>query len=286
MQAINAMRQDTSFEGIERAARHALMVGQGHLAKIRDWVKRPAHGLDVLELGPGPDFGSTLVMAAHGARIAVADRWPPAWDPAYHRPVYARLAELLEEQAPAADVTPLHQLVTANAHSADVVTIYADAETLAGAAAESFDLVISNAVYEHISDVRQATQRVFDVLRPGGISVQQVDLRDHRDFSRPLEYLLMTATEEAAWLAETAYHSGSPRRQSDYVRAFDAVGFEMLSDWVDAVADPTYLADFVPRLRAYDGARFQNADISAFEQLGTCLVHRKPDRLAAQGARR
>lgn len=276
MEAVNAIKQDCSPEGIEAAARHALMVGKGHLQKVRDWVKKPSQGLDVLELGPGPDFGSTLTLAAMGARIAVADRWLPVWDREYHGALYRRLAELIAEQLPEADVTPILKLVEADAHLPEVVTTYPDAETLAGAPDQSFDLVISNAVYEHIVDVVAATQRVFDVLRPGALSVQQVDLRDHRNFDAPLEYLLMTPQEEEAWLRETEHHQGCQRRRAEYEAAFDRAGFQILSAWIDTRAQPDYMAGFLPRLRAYEGARFQHADPSELEDLGICYVHRRP----------
>lgn len=276
MEAINAIKQDCSPEAIEAAARHGLMVGKDHLQKIADWVKRSPRGLDVLELGPGPDFGSTLTMAAMGARIAVADRWLPSWDREYHAAVYRRLAALITEQLPGADVTPIQRLVEANAHLPEVVRTFPDAETLTEAPDQGFDLIISNAVYEHIVDVVAATQRVFDVLRPGGLSVQQVDLRDHRNFDEPLEYLLMTPQQELAWLRETHHHQGCQRRRADYEAAFDRAGFEILSAWIDTRAEPDYLAGFLPRLRACEGARFQYAPPSELEDLGICFVHRKP----------
>lgn len=276
MEAINAIKQDCSADAIEAAARHGLMVGKGHLAKIADWMKRPPHGLDVLELGPGPDFGSTLTLAAAGARIAVADRWLPVWDPDYHGPLYRRLADLIMAELPGSDVGPILALVEANAHLRDVVRTFPDAETLAGAPDAGFDLVISNAVFEHIVDVGAAAQRIFDVLRPGGFSVQQVDLRDHRNFDEPLEYLLMTRDEEAAWLIETEHHQGCQRRRADYEHAFAQAGFERLSAWVDTRAAPDYMARFLPRLRAVEGARYQHAQPEELEDLGICYVHRRP----------
>jgi SAM-dependent methyltransferase len=276
MEAVNAIKQDCRPEAIEAAARHALMVGKGHLAKVSGWLKRPPAGLDVLELGPGPDFGSTLTLAAMGARIAVADRWLPVWDRDYHGAVYRRLAALIAEELPGANVTPILQLVEADAHLAEVVRTYPDAETLEQAPDQAFDLVISNAVYEHIVDVAAASQRVFDVLRPGGYSIQQVDLRDHRNFDAPLDYLLMTPQEEEAWLRETEHHQGCQRRRAEYEAAFDRAGFEMISAWVDTRAEPDYMAQFLPRLRACQGARFQHAAPAELEDLGICYVHRRP----------
>ncbi len=281
MHAINSERQANSPAAIEEAARHAFQIGCSHLDKVSTWMRRPAAGLDVLELGPGPNFGSVLTLAAMGARVAVADRWLPQWDSAYHGPVYARLAELIEAGLPGCDTTPIRALVAAGAHLPGIVTTYPDAELLTGAPADGFDLVLSNAVFEHIVGVESAARCLYAVTRPGGTNVHQIDFRDHRDFSRPLEYLLMTPDQEAAWLRQTDYHCGTQRRAGAYVSAFRSAGFELVRAHVSLTADPAYLADFVPRLRACSGASLQDVDVAELEELSTGYVLRKPEGAAA-----
>jgi len=51
------------------------------------------------------------------------------------------------------------------------------------------DFAFSNAVLEHIKDPAAAIKEIARVLCPGGHTMHRVDLRDHRDFSKPLEFL-------------------------------------------------------------------------------------------------
>ena len=276
MDAVNDIQQDSSPAAIESAAQYAFTMGKSYLQKIKDWPKRSIDGMAILELGPGPEFGAVLTLAAFGAMVAIADRWVPKWQPNFHGPVYTRLAELIEGEFPEADVSKIRELVVVGEHSPDFITIYPDAETLIGAPANTYDLVLSNAVYEHIVDANMASKRVYEVTKPGGWNIHQVDLRDHRDFSRPLEYLLMTKDEETTWLSASEHHQGCQRRRQEYVDAFDAAGFEMLSDYVTVLAEATYMTDFLPKLRGYEGARFQHAGEEEISVLGICFVHRKP----------
>ena len=46
-----------------------------------------------------------------------------------------------------------------------------------------------NAVFEHIEDPEGAIRDISRTLTPGGHTMHRVDLRDHRDFSKPLDFL-------------------------------------------------------------------------------------------------
>lgn len=49
---------------------------------------------------------------------------------------------------------------------------------------ETFDLVISFAVLEHVTDPDAAAAEIARVLKPGGISLHKIITRDHRSFSK------------------------------------------------------------------------------------------------------
>jgi SAM-dependent methyltransferase len=49
---------------------------------------------------------------------------------------------------------------------------------------ETFDLVVSFAVLEHVTDPDAAAAEIARVLKPGGISLHKIITRDHRSFSK------------------------------------------------------------------------------------------------------
>jgi SAM-dependent methyltransferase len=51
------------------------------------------------------------------------------------------------------------------------------------------DFAFSNAVLEHVGDPEGVIREVTRCLSPEGHTMHRVDLRDHRDFSRPLDFL-------------------------------------------------------------------------------------------------
>jgi hypothetical protein len=72
-----------------------------------------------LELGPGINFGSALVLACHGVRPILAGRFLANWDANYHPKFYSALRKTLAEHDPAADLTLLDRLLGQNAYADD-----------------------------------------------------------------------------------------------------------------------------------------------------------------------
>ena len=73
----------------------------------------------VLELGPGINFGSALVLACHGVRPILAGRFLANWDANYHPKFYSALRKTFAEHDPAADLTLLDRLLGQNAYADD-----------------------------------------------------------------------------------------------------------------------------------------------------------------------
>jgi SAM-dependent methyltransferase len=94
----------------------------------------------------------------------------------------------------------------------------------------SMDVVFSLAVLEHVRRPQVVIDNIYRMTRPGGWCLHAIDLRDHRDFDNPLDFLKM---DEPSYLAERP--NGENRwRASDFLDAFSAAGFEIVSaDLVD-----------------------------------------------------
>jgi SAM-dependent methyltransferase len=84
------------------------------------------------------------------------------------------------------------------------------------------DLVFSTSVLEHVAEPRKVVARMFELLRPGGHAWHNIDLRDHSDFGKPLDFLRMAPEQYAAIATENRL------RASDWDRLFAEQGFQCI----------------------------------------------------------
>jgi ubiquinone/menaquinone biosynthesis C-methylase UbiE len=86
------------------------------------------------------------------------------------------------------------------------------------------DVVMSNAFLEHIPDVSRGIREMARITKPGGFSVHNIDLTDHRRYNGergPLDFL--TEAEGESMVA------GSNRlRAHEFAKLFESEGFEVV----------------------------------------------------------
>lgn len=238
---------DWSAEG--RQAIYALQVAFDwyHQLRLRGIDIR---GKTVLELGPGRDFAAQLVLAGAGAQMIVADRFLAPWTPR-HADIYRRVARLLGDGF---DGGPLLRAAEQEGHDGCLVAIDQPAEALTAIADGSVDVVLSNAVLEHLVDLGRAAQELARITRVGGHNLHRVDLRDHHDFARPLEHLLLTEAEFARSQVNPAapHHRGCQWRSSQFADAFTAASFRLRQFDETLFPSAEYLEEFMARLRRSD----------------------------------
>ena len=201
--------------------------------------------LQLLELGPGSDFGAQLLLASTGVHITLADRYLAKWDPKFHPFLYRRLYDSWD--GPKGE---LSKALEAGGYEGTRLTLIEEpAEDLASLADASFDIVYSNAVLEHIVDLAKVASETARVVRPGGYGYHKIDWRYHRDFSRPIDHLLMKesifliAAEDALW------EFGNRYRSIEFWNHFEAVGLQVIERIVTDRATPNYLDEVTPSLR-------------------------------------
>ena len=124
------------------------------------------------------------------------------------------------------------------------------AEDLRSLPDRSVDVVLSNAVLEHVSDLHSVVRELYRVTSAGGIHSHQVDFRDHHDFERPLEFLTVPDDEFSTEFEQASGRFGNRWRPSELGDIFIDAGFTIEAYGVSAYAEPNYLSDVVPRLRA------------------------------------
>lgn len=202
----------------------------------------------VLEIGPGGNLGVCGLFLVAGADEAVAIDIDP-W-------VYSDPAA--SEELPFG--TDALKQVTYEAPCEVETASFPDA---------SFDIIFSHASFEHFGDPDAAIRNIARMLAPAGITSHMIDLRDHRNFDRPLEFLRYG---DFGWNLRTSHQPGRPNRwrASDYAATFRRHGLDVLEATATARVPVTaeMQASFAPMFRS-----------KSLEDLGTLtvlLVARKP----------
>ena len=244
---VNFNAFDCRPEKITADARYALNVARGYVSKMpggQDAVLNK----HILELGPGINFGTALCLLAWGAKsVTLCDRFLAQYDARYHDQVYTALQGLLGD---AADVSVLRQVVSAQSHQVDgLVCVQSPLEELSSLFPGHFDITLSNAVFEHLYHPVGAFESLFDSMAVGSIGSHQVDFRDHRDFNRPLEFLLYDELSFHALMHDACCEFGNRVRPFQMQAMFEDAGFSIVDLDENMQASDAYLNEFLPRLK-------------------------------------
>src|SRR5262249_10088295 len=253
---VNHRKRDCSWEKIRSDVEYTLRVGGNLLQSIRALGVSLA-GKTVLEIGPGINMGCAMLLAAYGAKPIVVDRFLAPWDRGYHAGFYDLLRKELARTDPSADLRPLTALFEAGGYPARVIRRVAASVESMPLPDDSCDVFLSNAVVEHLYDLDSSFAQLYRVTRPGGYNLHQVDFRDHRNFDKPLEYLLLD--DELFRMTFESSHSGCGNRwrPEETTQRFVAAGFEVVEFLANGFCRPEYLREFLPRLRT-SSSRYQD----------------------------
>lgn len=250
---VNYRKQDHSATAVAEAVAYALCVADGYLGQWTTYgpaapgtAAQLLAGVRLLEIGPGPSLGVPVLLACAGAQVAVADRFPATWDRDFHAPFFEELLRRVEGRD--WNLEPIRQLLRADAFVETVLASYAVPAEEVDRIGRTFDLIFTNAVLEHVQDLQAAAASLARVSARGAHGFHQVDLRDHRDFSRPLEFLTVSDAEFADIRRASFCECGGHWRASDVAAAFTSFGFRVQTV-PNLWASQEYLADVRPRLR-------------------------------------
>ncbi len=94
----------------------------------------------------------------------------------------------------------------------------------------TFDFVYSSAVFEHIEKPEDTISALYNVLKPGGLTYHNIDLRPHSAHKQnPIDILRYSTTD---WKAKTLnsynWQYLNRLRSSDWIELFETNGFEIL----------------------------------------------------------
>jgi hypothetical protein len=224
-------------------------------------------GKQALEIGPGRDMGTALLMAGLGANVSCLEKYGGGWQAGWHAPFVERLLALLPSLPWEVDPGPLERSLRADAFDPESITVIdAALEELPERYADWADIFVSHSVLEHFESPVQAIPRLRMACRPAAVGVHRIDFRDHREMQKPLEFLLLDDAAFEAAAGNYRYGCGNRMRLPEYQALLQA-HFRSAEFIEETAIDEGYLSDFLPRLRAA-GTRFSDAPIDALRPIG------------------
>ena len=258
---VNYQIVNANHEEIRQQANYALQVAEGYLNKFDDG-RAFFLNKTILELGPGTNFGSALTLLSMGAQqVAVCDRFLVPFQEGYHDTLYHDLSEKIICKYPDANVEVLLTCANNKSHQSDaLLLVQKPLEKLSELFRDTFDITLSNAVFEHLFNPLAAIMSLWDCTSAGGRGSHQVDFRDHRDFSRPLEFLLYDEFTFMNLMHKACCEFGNRVRPSQMGAMLQMAGFKNIEYSSNLSVNPDYMDEFIPRLR--------NASCSAYSRWG------------------
>ena len=233
-------------------------------------------GKTVLDLSPGSDYGVAMMLACYGAKPVAVDPFPVRWNAGFHPKFFRMLSEQTTGCEGSCDAGPLQGLIDANSFVDEIIQREQSYVENIGLADESVDVVFSRAAFEHHYDLRAAFEQLYRVTKPGGVGLHWVDFRDHRDFDRPLEYLLLPENEFRHQFGLYRGDIGNRCRPDEVGKILRECGFDFVCFEATRHADERYLQDFVTRLEQAAGSPYRGYAADDLQVLGGFFHLRKP----------
>jgi SAM-dependent methyltransferase len=207
-------------------------------------------GLDVLELGPGPDLGTGMILLSRGARsyLAIDAHRLVTRTPAQRHRELAALIEQ-EEDLEHATIAPREALEAfLDGTGAALSYRHLPGFDLSTLADDSVDLVVSHSVFEHVDDVPATIRELARITRGGGHFVAEIDLQTHTRWIRDADPLNIYRYQRHVYRALS--FSGSPNRvrPDEYLDAFESTGWGNPRIYPRRVLDPSYVDGVEPSL--------------------------------------
>ncbi|MFN2391407.1 MAG: class I SAM-dependent methyltransferase [Pyrinomonadaceae bacterium] len=101
---------------------------------------------------------------------------------------------------------------------------------------ESFDLIWSSDVYEHIRFPQITVEETYRLLRPGGMVIHLIDLRDHFSFGNNPD-LIFNCLKYPKWLWEMMTWNRSNYinrlRASEWIKIHESAGFKIINNYTE-----------------------------------------------------
>lgn len=150
------------------------------------------------------------------------------WSEEYHPFYYEALLIEAQNKYPSIEFGSIKEVLSHQAHKSSRLRCYEiGLEDASEIESETIDISISNACFEHFVYPELALKELARVTVKGGLGFHQIDLRDHRDFTKPLEFLTFSDKMYSRINKMTDACHGNRLRYNEYNEIFEKVGFEV-----------------------------------------------------------
>lgn len=179
----------------------------------------------ILELGPGDSFATALFFISMGARkVVCVDKFEPRRDMRHEIEQYTFLrSELGEKERERFDsaiilkedgytLNPERILYLPGVGVENLFQFFRESE---------FDLIVSRAVMRYVFGIHRAFDAMDKVLRPGGMMIHVIDLRDSGTFNykgSPFHPLTFLTVPELLWRFMSSHCPRTNRKRLDFYK--------------------------------------------------------------------
>lgn len=209
-----------SLDEVDQCIEYDIHIGNLYLSRLAKYGVS-IEGKRLLELGPGSDIGTGIYLVGKGAESYVGfDRHSFEAPRAFYEQLAGRLGIDLDSVS-----------------AQYVVRKDFDIEAIE----PGFDIVLSNAAFEHFDDVEKVVRQLSRVTKPGGVIIAEIDLQTHSRWIRDADPNNIYRYPD--WLYRLFRFTGSPNRvrPREYVSHFQRYG------WTDIDTSPANTLASPPR---------------------------------------
>lgn len=204
--AVHGYTTPKPFSDIQRCITYDASIAENWVEELRGFGES-VRGKRVLELGPGSDLGTGLCLLSHGAASYTAfDRHDLAAD--VPPEIYTGLNTLMGSSFSPSDLN----YIARRDFNMEVLP-------------QVFDLVVSNAAFEHFDDIERTARQLSKVVTPGAVLCAFIDLQTHSRWIREADP--NNIYRYPRWLYRLFYFPGQPNRvrPHEYRQAFERCGW-------------------------------------------------------------
>nr|MDO8088296.1 methyltransferase domain-containing protein [Candidatus Sigynarchaeum springense] len=207
-------------------------------------------GKNILEIGPGDNLCVALSFISTGAKaVTCIDRFYSKRDVEQQLAIYSAFRDTLNaERKMAFDSACKIQAKKVMINEKLLKYVHGISfEDFSRNTSEKFDMIVSNAVLEHLYDLPRAIKAMYDLLAPGGIIVHVVDLTDHKMFSPKAPLYFLTVPRRLWHMIGRESDCPNRHRLSDYLKICEQCGFVDIEHVVVTEFDQDAVATFCRR---------------------------------------